>query len=189
MHHEVTGVVGISPAPPASAKNQCRSASGRVAISARKFLSVVSQSNYIKSAPARGRQAGELIESRPALVTSMLEINEEHFGEEPVMMWLVGVSSFAYGAVVGGIAYYFIARMKRHDPQALKTVLTLIGGAAVLAFLQRVGTQNSDYQDVATATYPIGLLFGWGLPVLLKWDRDERASERERERERARPSD
>src|SRR5688500_1341807 len=95
------------------------------------------------------------------------------------MILLIGASAFAYGAVVGGIAYYFIARMERHDSQALKTVITLITGAAVLAFLQHLGTQEGDFRNVATAMYPIGLLVGWGLPVLFKWDKDERAAERD----------
>ena len=74
--------------------------------------------------------------------------------------------------------------MKKYDSQALKTVLTLIAGATVLAFLQRLGTENKDYQTVATAMYPIGLFFGWGIPVLFKWDTDERAAEREAAKDR-----
>lgn len=95
------------------------------------------------------------------------------------MSYLIGAGAFAYGAVVGGIVYYFIARMVKHDPQALQTVLTLIAGAVVLAFLQRLGMGDPEHQNVATAMYPIGLLAGWGLPVLFKWDRDERTAERE----------
>ena len=87
---------------------------------------------------------------------------------------MVGIGSGAYGAVIGGIVYYFVTRMTKYDAEALRAVLVLLGGAAILYYIQQLGFSDAAAKTVALSSYPIGLLFGWGMPALLKWDADRR---------------
>ncbi len=75
------------------------------------------------------------------------------------MGYLVGIGSGAYGAVIGGIFYYFVTRMTKYDAEALRAVVVLVGGAAVLYFIQQLGFSDPATKSIAFSSYPIGLLW------------------------------
>lgn len=89
------------------------------------------------------------------------------------MTYLAGIGSGAYGAVIGGIVYYFVTRMTKFDAEALRAVVLLLGGAIVLYFLQKFASTD-DSKPVILPSYAIGLFFGWVMPTLLKWDADRK---------------
>jgi hypothetical protein len=95
------------------------------------------------------------------------------------MDWLVIVGAGSLGTVVGGIAWYFVAKMERLDIKTLSAVISIIAGAGVLKIFQAVaGSGNNLPRELYG--YPIGLLIGVVTVALLNYGKAEAFDEVEK---------
>ena len=92
------------------------------------------------------------------------------------MNLLVGFGAGAFGAVVGGIIFYFVVRIRKLSFDALKVVVTLLAGSAGTYFINAY-SMTDEYKILVLSCYPIGLFLGWGMPMLLKWAEDQNRRE------------
>ncbi|WP_145998501.1 hypothetical protein [Caulobacter flavus] len=77
----------------------------------------------------------------------------------------VGLGSWSLGALIGGIASYFIVRQHVFTLGAFSAVIGVVGGAGVLQLLSGL----NSIQDRGVWWYPCGLLFG-AVIVAIWWD-------------------
>lgn len=84
----------------------------------------------------------------------------------------VGLGSWSLGALIGGIASYFIVRQHVFTLGAFSAVIGVVGGAGVLQLLSGL----EGLHDPGVWWYPCGLLFG-AVMMAIWWDPSLNSSE------------
>ena len=85
-----------------------------------------------------------------------------------MMLRMISVSLFLFGATVGWLIVYFVRKYKEHNPKGLReTIVLFLGGGCMELFLSLIDKQVALY---AFAAYLIGLFIAFFLHWIYQLD-------------------